>query len=35
LIERKGGYDFHKKRMQKRGQTKSPQTKRKPAGRKK
>ena len=35
LIERKGGYDFHKKRMQRRGQTKSPQTKRKPAGRKK
>ena len=35
LIERKGGYDFHKKKMQKRGQTKSPQTKRKPAGRKK
>lgn len=35
LIERKGGYDFHKKRMQRRGQTKAPQTKRKPAGRKK
>ncbi|PHS40728.1 MAG: RNA helicase [Sulfurovum sp.] len=29
LIERKGGYDFHKKRMQKRGQTKSPQRKKK------
>ena len=29
LIERKGGYDFHKKRMQKRGQTKSHQRKKK------
>jgi len=35
LIERKGGYDFHKKRMQKRGQSKTPQKKKKPDGRKK
>ena len=33
LIERKGGYDFHKKRMQKRGQSKRSQ--KKPDGRKK
>jgi len=35
LIERKGGFDFHKQKMQRRGQTKAPQTKKKPAGRKK
>jgi len=35
LIERKGGFDFHKQKMQKRGQTKSPQTKKKSTGRKK
>ena len=35
LIERKGGWDFHKKRMEKRSQSKDPQKKRKPAGRRK
>ncbi|WP_309494089.1 DEAD/DEAH box helicase [Sulfurovum sp.] len=35
LIERKGGFDFHKQKMQRRGQTKAPQSKKKPSGRKK
>lgn len=35
LIERKGGWDFHKKRMEKRSQSKDPHKKRKPAGRRK
>ncbi len=35
LIERKGGFDFHKQKMQKRGQSKSSQTKKKQTGRKK
>ena len=36
LIERKGGFDYHKQKMQKRNaQKKSTQAKKKPAGRKK
>ena len=35
LIERKGGYDFHKKRMEKRSRSKNPQKKKKPERRKK
>ena len=35
LIERKGGFDFHKQKMQRRGQSKSSQAKKKPTGRKK
>jgi len=35
LIERKGGYDFHKKRMEKRTQKKTTQNKKRPEGRKK
>ena len=35
LIEKKGGWDFHKKRMEKRSQNKSTQKKKKPQGRKK
>ncbi len=35
LIERKGGWDFHKKRMEKRSRSKNPQKKKKPEGRKK
>jgi len=35
LIERKGGWDYHKKRMEKRSRSKSPQKKKKPEGRKK
>jgi len=35
LIERKGGFDFHKQKMQKRGQSKTPQVKKKQTGRKK
>jgi len=35
LIERKGGWDFHKKRMEKRSRSKNPQKKKRPEGRKK
>ncbi len=35
LVERKGGFDFHKQKMQRRGQSKSTQAKKKPTGRKK
>jgi len=35
LIERKGGFDYHKQKMQRRGQSKTSQAKKKPAGRKK
>lgn len=35
LIEKKGGWDFHKKRMEKRTRSKSTQKKKKPEGRKK
>ena len=35
LIERKGKFDFHKQKMQRRGQSKSSQAKKKPTGRKK
>jgi ATP-dependent RNA helicase RhlE len=35
LIERKGGFDYHKQKMQKRGQSKSAPVKKKPAARKK
>ncbi len=35
LIERKGGFDYHKQKMQRRGQTKSAPAKKKPTGRKK
>lgn len=35
LIEKKGGWDFHKKRMEKRSRSKSTQKKKKPEGRKK
>lgn len=35
LIERKGGFDYHKQKMQKRGQSKSAPVKKKTAGRKK
>lgn len=35
LIERKGGFDYHKQKMQRRGQTKSAPSKKKPTGRKK
>ena len=35
LIEKKGGWDFHKKRMEKRSRSKSTQKKKKPEGRRK
>jgi ATP-dependent RNA helicase RhlE len=35
LIERKGKFDFHKQKMQRRGQSKTTQSKKKPSGRKK
>jgi ATP-dependent RNA helicase RhlE len=35
LVERKGGFDFHKQKMQRRGQSKSGQAKKKPTGSKK
>ena len=35
LVERKGGFDYHKQKMQRRGQSKSVPAKKKPSGRKK